>query len=338
MIYQKGLYVKKRDKPGQEWSSVLTDQFHFLHNLSNGNFELFEIDTASVFSFLKSAVKLAVKLFKNDYTLIYVNHIICAYPSLLGIFWFKGEKVLALHESEPVLGWRFALKNSSQFSNKVLLRYTKLFSYPLRFFDRILVLNQKQTTIYRKSYNFIQLNYLGVNSDFFKCSVKATCDTVTLLFPHDPSRFEKGAIFFENMVEVLRKDNSDIQVAKGGKLSRYQMLNQYCRSDIVYLTGYYETYSLVLLEAMSCNKFIVVSENIGLADNFLTHYCKEELEEYGIFVVSQTVKDLLEVSTKLIDLVRSEVSARSREFLFKEELSEERVNKRLLNVLMRFES
>ena len=118
------LYIKKRPST-KSWSDVLQKQYHYLK--ANANASLIEIDTSGPLSYLNTIHKIIRFFSKNKVDLIYVNHVICAYPIIAALFLSGmgtnlGKRVLALHETEPVLGAEFLKKNRKNLSWKERIR------------------------------------------------------------------------------------------------------------------------------------------------------------------------------------------------------------------------
>jgi hypothetical protein len=162
------LYVKKKSKDGN-WSDVLKRQFNTFKKLNSDQMECFEIDTSSAYRYLKAFYLLFKK--RNQFNVIHVNHIVCAYPCIIPkLFSRRSIKWhLALHETEPVLGIRYALKNIKHLSLKEIIRYTSIMDLPLLFFNKKFVLNDRQ-----KKYRFLnyqQVNFLGVDTEKFNADL-----------------------------------------------------------------------------------------------------------------------------------------------------------------------
>jgi glycosyltransferase involved in cell wall biosynthesis len=319
----KYLYIKKKTS-NASWSDVLDRQYRELAELSGGNFELFEIDTSSIQSFWRSIVLVTKLLKSNRHQVVYINHIICAYPSLLGILFFKGKKILALHEGEPVLGLSFAFKNRQHLSVKEFLRYSPFFNLPPLFFSSIFILNEQQNV--RRRPHFYQVNFLGVNQRLFYPNDHEQNDKglLRLFFPNNPVRPEKGFDYIKQAVELLPMPYT---LYTGGKYKHQEMNSLYNSADVVFLSSMYETYSMALLEAMAVNKTIIAHYNVGLVQNMLTHKSKEELKDYGIWVVD--VRDINGLRETLITIYNLKSAPKTLQLLEELELAEPNVNRKL---------
>lgn len=319
------LYIKKKDKTN-DWSSVLLKQYEQMHNIDD-QVHLYEVNTSSIITYIQSIF--SIFSFIRNYSIqnIYVNHIICAYPVLLStIFLRLGRKfTIALHEGEPVLGFGYALKNRDNLSWKEMLRYTFLFQVPLPFFHHIVVLNKQQIPT-SQSRKYLQLNFLGVDDKRFQATKKK--DIPVFCFPNQPNRPEKR---FEQVNRILEK-HPQIVFNIGGNIAYDDMPAFYQKSNITVISSQYETYSMIALEAMASNHFLILSSSVGLAENFLDVMSKEELEEYGIFIFVDIDKELEQKINYLINNF-SNLSSQTRTLLFNLDLNEDEVNKKLLSTI-----
>ncbi|MBT1690191.1 glycosyltransferase [Dawidia soli] len=331
------LYIKKKPTT-VKWSDVLQRQFEALWRLSGGNVDLYEVDTGGLLAYGKNILRIGRLMRQNKYSVVYVNHVICAYPFVLSR-WFYGKKgaatVLALHETEPVLGWQFVRAHSDMLSTKEKVRYTKFLQWPLPFFDRLLVLNNRQRTNTALAQRYVQQNYLGVDPEAFsgpgQHDLKAGAP-FQIFFPHNPGRPEKGFALTERAIENLP---FTFHLTVGGHIAHPDMPAAYHKSHVVMLTGMYETYSLVLLEAMAADRFIIATKEIGLVENLLELYTVEALEAYGLFVVNPAVADVRQA------LIRAQAVAAvkkpaTRALLLQEKLTEKDCNERLYEFLTNF--
>src|SRR5690606_26090323 len=211
------LYIKKRPST-KSWSDVLQKQYQYLR--ANANASLIQIDTSNPLAYLNSIREIIRFLSRNRIDVIYVNHIICAYPVLAAILLSGKSKkilkrVLALHETEPVLGVEFLRKNRKNLSWKERIRYTQVMKFPVRFFDLILVLNNRQIDD-NSSGRFRQLNFLGIDVAHFKPNADPQKSTnIVIFFPHNPSRPEKR---YNLAYEACNKLGDDHQLITGGNI------------------------------------------------------------------------------------------------------------------------
>jgi glycosyltransferase involved in cell wall biosynthesis len=333
------LYIKKKANT-VKWSDVLQRQFEDLKHLSGGDVDLYEVDTAGLLAYLKNIRRIGRLMRQHTYTVVYVNHVICAYPFVLSR-WFYRKKgvttVLALHETEPVLGWQFVREHRDMLSVKEKVRYTKFLQWPLPFFDKLLVLNNRQRISPRLTQRYVQLNYLGVDVQRFEAleQDKLVMDKhlLSVFFPHNPERPEKGFALLENALANL-PFAYDLTV--GGNIPYPDMPAAYRKSHVVMLTGMYETYSLVLLEAMAADRFIIATNVIGLVENLRELFTVEELEAYGLFVVNPTPADVRQALER-VHRVATVKKPATKALLLQEKLTEKDCNERLYEFLTNFQ-
>ncbi|MBT1712203.1 glycosyltransferase [Fulvivirgaceae bacterium PWU5] len=332
------LYIKKKANT-VKWSDVLQRQFEDLKHLSGGNVDLYEVDTAGLLAYWKNIRRIGRLMRQHEYTVVYVNHVICAYPFVLSR-WFYRKKgvttVLALHETEPVLGWQFVREHRDMLSAKEKVRYTKFLQWPLPFFDTLLVLNNRQRTNPRLAQRYVQHNYLGVDVERFGALGQeefVAGERFHVFFPHNPERPEKGFGLLENAVADL-PFAYDLTV--GGNIPYPEMPAAYRKSHVVMLTGMYETYSLVLLEAMAADRFIIATNVIGLVENLRELFTVEELEAYGLFVVNPTPVDVRQALER-VQRVATVKKPATKALLLQEKLTEKDCNERLYKFLTNFQ-
>lgn len=323
------LYIRKKPATNT-WSNVLQRQFEAFRIYSEEKAKLYEVDASGLWSYVKNVGSIFRTLRENDFELVYVNHIICAYPFLLASFFIKKKpkRILALHETEPVLGWQFVTRNRDKLTAKEKLRYTKLMIWPTRYFDHIVVLNKRQK---RTCYSHCtQLNFLGGTVDTVAKEKLTANDPVEIFFPHYISRPEKG---FQFTQDALKNVKFPFHLRKGGGIPYDEMKHLYALSHIVMLTGSYETYSLVLLESMGANCFIVATREMGLVENLLEKYSEAQLLEFGLFIVDQNAMTISRALEKLYPNILKGAVAKTQELMIKEKLTETECNKKLYQFL-----
>ena len=325
------LYVKKKTKH-KKWSNVLERQFFDLERLAHGNVQLYEVDTQSLLIYITNIFKILILLNKQNFDIIYINHIICAYPFVPLKVFYRKRMILALHETEPVLGFRFAIKNFKDLSWKEFLRYSFMYKLPLYFFKEILVLNKRQIPQNKSKRKYHQMNYLGINLEAFKKKGNVKFyEELKIFFPNDHSRPEKGYVFIE---EALKDLNLKFVIRTGGGYEYNEMKEIYQESDIVILTSIYETYSLSLLESMASNTLVVASNQLGLIINLLEKYTPKELESFGLFVTDLKKKSIINAINKVVYNIENRIVSRTRELLSHEGLDEKSVNGKLYNYFL----
>lgn len=329
------LYLVKK-KRGNNWSDVLDKQFAWLENAMPGRIFKYEIDTSSLRRYLSNTKKVFKFIEEHNIEKVHCNHIVCSYPFFWGLFFYrklgkKLQKTIALHESEPILGLKFWFKHRKVYGIRKLLVFLKLYHYlPLKAFDKILVLNNRQKLFKKFSNKYIQLNYLGITLETLnQPSESKKRRTVGLFFPNDPQRPEKG---FSLLEKALENCTIDYTLTKGGGIPYPKMKECYLANDIVVLSGYYETYSLVLLEGMSYNKYILTSSEIGLIENLLEKYSKEDLKRWGIFVVDFNTTAVNQCLIEIKKLLDQGIEANTYSFLIDNDLMADSTNRLLASV------
>ena len=326
------LYIRKKPATNT-WSNVLQRQFEAFRIYSKGKADVYEVDTSGLWAYVKNVGLIFRALQENNFELVYVNHIICAYPFLLASFFLrkKPKKILALHETEPVLGWQFVKRNRDMLTTKEKLRYTKVMTWPIRHFGHIVVLNKRQKR--RCPSQCTQLNFLGGIVDTVEKEKLTVGDPVKIFFPHNISRPEKG---FQFTQDALKNVKFPFHLRKGGGIPYGEMRHHYALSHIVMLTGSYETYSLVLLEAMGANCFIVATREIGLIENLQEKYSEDQLLEFGLYIVDQNAMSISRALEKLYPSILKGEVAKTQALMVKEELTETECNKKLYRFLEDF--
>jgi len=327
MSEAKVLYIKKKGKT-RSWSNVLDRQFSALNELSNGDVLLYEISTASLINYIKEPFRIYKFIRSKEIKILYVNHIICAYPLILILPFLRSvKKILALHESEPVLGVKFLFKNINKLPFKEWVRYTVIMKIPVYFFDKILVLNERQinfTGIKRE--RFKQLNFLGIKTHSGSLTESKKAD-VHVFFPHNINRVEKGYNLYKEAVENISSSNRFIKFIVGGGFTHEEMMDQYKKADVVVLCGYYETYSLVFLEAISFNKKVVINKNLGIVQNLLKEVDERYLVSKGLYIADHSIESIQGQITKAINDIDKPTN--SKQILSDFNLNESEVNKKL---------
>ncbi len=311
------LYVYKKPK-SINWSNVLAEQGRILAQQPDCELIEFEIDTGSVSAYFSNRKRLEAVLNGRSVDIIMVHHIICSWPLLPWIRKFSGTKILMLHEAEPVLGYGFLFSNFFKIPIKHWIRYNRFWnSKPLSAFDRVVVLSDGQRVFKRYQKRYHQINFLGVDANGFQPMDKHEQHVPIVFFPFGPERIEKG---FENFAEVLGKFGSEVDPKVGGDIPFESMPEVFRSVDILFLPGTYETYSLVILEAMASDNFILVNENVGIIQNLLKDRSLEKLREYGIYPVSDGKKGYEKFLREILDRIKTGKIARTRSLFEEEEL------------------
>jgi glycosyltransferase involved in cell wall biosynthesis len=63
-----------------------------------------------------------------------------------------------------------------------------------------------------------------------------------------------------------------------------RVFTKYWNCDVLFLPSDWESFSLVFVEALACNKYIVSSSRVGALRLLLGKYSVADLESFGIFV------------------------------------------------------
>ncbi|MUJ21750.1 glycosyltransferase [Aliivibrio fischeri] len=218
------------------------------------------------------------------YDKIIINHSYCFYKFLLK-FGFNKKIIFIPHEGEPFLGWYHAIKQKQLNRFGAYLRYSKLYNLiPYYLSSETILLSNLQRNLYKKGK---VINLLGVNEDIFKPEkIKKTHD---IFFPSKRTSPEKGfhkIICLSRRYSILFPDNTP----------NNEMVKMYNQSKVILIPSVFETYGLVVIEAMLTNSVIIVSENIGIIHDLLKKFSKEELSNKGIFIFSMNdnIKDYVE--------------------------------------------
>lgn len=321
------LFISKKQKIAS-WSDSILKLKENLDSLHGVEVKGFEIDTGSISRYLENGRRLRPILDRYDFDLVFVNHVICAWPILAVIGGFKGVKVLALHETEPVLGYGFLLKNIFNVPIKQWIRYPHFWnSHPLAKFDRVFILNDQQRLYGKYSKKYKQVNYLGVDEKRF-FPIEKTGKRRRAFFPFGLDRFEKGYEIAEKAV----REYPDLELVRGGNIPNSEMPGVYQNADMLILPTLYETYSLSLLEAMASNIFVVVNRSVGLIENLGKDYTEAELIDFGIAVCDRSVDSFTEGINRILTKIEAGKIPRTRELLQKEKLSGIETAKRVKEV------
>ncbi|WP_289169984.1 hypothetical protein [uncultured Pseudoalteromonas sp.] len=214
-------------------------------------------------------------LHKKKYDIVICHHAITFYLSLPLFFFIKSSKRIFLaHEGEVHLGWKFAVLNNQILKLGSLLRYSVIWNtFPSNFFSKTFVLSKPQKKYYKNSE---VVHYLGVNEKVFKSVAANKCNRG--LFPSAISRPEKG---WNSIPSSLKR-----MLVYPENLKNIEMPQLYSSSEFVIIPSVFETYSLVLIEALLCNAVIFTTKNVGLASDLLDLYGYDYLVEQGLYVAS----------------------------------------------------
>lgn len=224
---------------------------------------------------------------------VLVNHSICwwaLWPTLMALKRQGATVCLCMHEHEHILGMSFVMKHLAHFKLKELLRYSRLFhGIPARKSSRVLVLSDAQASVLRIP-DAVRTSYLPVDGRLFPAdrTVRGGQQTApAVLFAHDPARFDKGHRFLAP-AQALTTLPMDITYGRSKDLPFDQVYTKYWNCDVLFLPSDWESFSLVFVEALACNKFIVTSNRVGALRLLTGKYSLDELALFGVFVSDHT--------------------------------------------------
>lgn len=222
---------------------------------------------------------------------VIVNHSICWWalaPTLLRLKRRGANVTLHMHEHEHILGLRYCWKHLSHMHPKEWLRYSRLYHrIPARLSSNVVVLSEPQAFCIGRNDAYRE-NYLRVDGTLFRPRPPSAEEPqagrrLKVLFPHDPARFDKGYRFLRAIQPALTNDVEFI-MGRSIDLPYAEVYKKYWLADCIFLPSDWESYSLVAIEAMACNRIIVASPYIGAIRTLLHKYSAEALEHYGIFI------------------------------------------------------
>jgi len=289
------LIFARRDNSSYPWSDSienlykeLIDKFESCHYLP--------VSTANpclaLLSLASAAIHVAsVKDWKR--LTIIVNHSIVFYillPLLL-ILRLSGAKVLLLvHEHEQILGLGYVI--SSGISNFGLqsLRYCRLYHKLPALLSSIPVVLAHEQVHSIGIRRYARHRFLSVDASLFPPAPLSMSNhgIIRVLFPHDVRRYDKGYRF----VTALQQYTYPPIQWKNGREAIFQydkVFQKYWSSDAIFLPSDWESLSLVLIEALSCNIFVVTNKNVGSVLYLLENHAIDELRGYGLYVCDHTV-------------------------------------------------
>ncbi|MBX6958031.1 hypothetical protein EX227_22190 [Providencia rettgeri] len=279
-------YLYKRKKRDSAWSTVISELGDFLQK-NHENCHVIPVDNSSLKDLNNSKIDLKnLNLNKND--ILIVNHAICVWLFLRYFISLKkrGVKIIFLfHEHEHILGIKYILKNMKNIRIKEWLRHLKFwYRVPTNISTSTICLSSSQAFALNKS-NFERISFLGIDPLNFpekkNNNSLQSSDLLTIMFPHDPQRFDKGNRFFE---KLKNKKNFKFIYGRSVILPYNEVFKKYHDSDIIFLPSDSESYSLVLAEALSTNSCIITNANVGIIQLLLSIYTTQELESFGLFI------------------------------------------------------
>ncbi len=325
------LFISKKKK-GVNWSDSIDLLREDLAALEGVELLGFEVDTGGLNNYLGNSKRLSEILNEQDFDVILVHHVICAWPLGKVIKKFRGTKVIALHETEPVLGFSYLLKNIFRLPLKHWIRFPGYWnSRPLHWFDQVWILSKKQALFKGSMEKYKQVNFLGVDEQRFQAKTDFGGNP-KVFFPFGPERAEKGySLAFESLNGLQAKP----ELILGGNFPFEKMPAVYKSCQVLLLLSLFETYSLVVLEAMASNLFLVVSKGIGLVEQLSNLYTKNELKDLGVYVVEREPSSICKALEEVLLRIEKEEIPKTRELLLREALDRKAVAKWVKNELIK---
>lgn len=253
---------------------------------------------------------------------ILVNHSICwlaLWPTLRRVKRQGATVVLCMHEHEHILGMPYVWRNLGALSWREIVRYSRLYhSLAAKQATKVLVLAEAQAAVLGVS-NSIRASFLPVDGNLFPPDIRgrhAGSSPPVVLFAHDPQRFDKGHRFVGAVSDMLGGRVTWVY-GRQKNLPFEQVYKKYWDADILFLPSDWESYSLVFIEALACNKFIVCSPYVGAARLLLAKYSADELLVFGLCVARHDVDDYFKALEFFVACVEKKGVAKTRK-LFEE--------------------
>lgn len=220
---------------------------------------------------------------------VLINHSICwwaVWPVLLKLKRRGATICLCMHEHEHILGMSFVLRHLANLRLKEVLRYSRLFhGIPARLSTRVLVLADAQASVLGIP-DAIRTSYLPVSGTIFRAhrdQQPGASAGAVVLFAHDPSRFDKGHRFVAS-AQSLARHAMKFVYGRDTNLPFDRVYEKYWSCDVLFLPSDWESYSLVFIEALACNKFVVTNTRVGAVRLLLAKYSITDLESFGLFL------------------------------------------------------
>jgi len=220
---------------------------------------------------------------------VLINHSICwwaLFPTLLVLKRRGATICLCMHEHEHILGLGFVWRHLASFHFKEILRYSRLYHYvPACLSSNLVVLTEAQASVLGIA-DAIRSSYLPVDGQLFAADIppqRSSTGKLRVLFAHDPLRFDKGHRFLAP-ARSLAKSTTDVAYGRSVDVPFDQVYKKYWHCDVLFLPSDWESFSLVLVEALACNKFIVTNNRVGAVRLLLAKYSTDQLATFGLFV------------------------------------------------------
>ena len=222
---------------------------------------------------------------------VMVNHSICWWalsPTLISLRRAGATVVLCMHEHEHILGLGYVWRHRKELPWKEVLRHSRLYhGIPARASSRVMVLTEAQAAILGVD-DAVRASYLPVDPTLFPPDLERTREhraRPIVLFAHDPDRFDKGHRFV-GPVQMQMQVTVDWAYGRKSNLAFNQVFQKYWGADILFLPSDWESYSLVFVEALACNKLIVCSPHVGAAKLLQAKYSLDALAAFGVYITS----------------------------------------------------
>ena len=286
------IFLRKKWTGTTGWSDAIQD-FYESAAMQFSETILVEVSIGSLGDLRSSysALKSAAAAGPQTGLVIIVNHSICWWalaPTLVRLKLSGATVVLCMHEHEHILGMSYVRQHYAHLTRKELLRHSRLYhGIAARAVSRVIVLAEAQAAVLG-IHDAIRCSYLPVNPELFPADMTGTRvhgAPPVVLFAHDPNRFDKGHRFVDEVGEQL-SNQVDWVYGRERVLPFDQVYKKYWDTDIVFLPSDWESYSLVFIEALACNKRIVCSPYVGAAKLLQSKYSNIELAERGVYVTA----------------------------------------------------
>lgn len=271
---KKSIYIFKSNA---NWGDAITEQAKIFQNSGH------EVIDFSKHNIISVNISLIMAFYKRNSNTVFINHSINVYRLLPAILckprWII--TILLAHEGEPLFK-----KRNSKISFQ-MLRHSKLYHrMAAKLADRLIVLNDQQIGVYKKEAK--TLNFLGTNATNEHDQHSSISKTrKRLAFPSNSNTYGKGIDNFHKFTNVL-KQHLVLDVFINTGMPHAKLMNELRSSDIIALTNdEYETYSMILVEALSLNKLIVASSKLGLVQNFQRTHTNDHLSKMGLFIYTE---------------------------------------------------
>lgn len=305
------IFVRKRWTGAVGWSDTIQKFYESAATRFSGA-TLLEISVRGLTALRNANHGLKAAAYKSGKThdlVILVNHSICwwaLWPTLRRLKRDGATVVLCMHEHEHILGMAYVRRNLGELCWLEVLRHSRLYhGLAAKQASKVLVLAEAQAAVLGIG-NAIRCSYLPVDAKLFPPDDRRSHSDggqPVVLFAHDPKRFDKGHRFLGPVREILG-DRVAWTYGREKNLPFDQVYRKYWGADILFLPSDWESYSLVFIEALACNKFIVCSPQVGAARLLSTKYSNAELAAVGLYIALHEVEGY----AAAIDLARSRIA------------------------------